>query len=271
MSEDISVTQMLTKAIAQFTDPYERQARLYPALIALSPLVVLVLSLYGAQLSVLGSAMSALAMCGVLFLFSDFARRKGKAKEFNLWKKWGGKPSTQLLRHADPTFDATSIKRYHAVLAKMTGLDFPSPEAELANPREADDIYTSAGNMLRELARDTKKFNLLFKDNISYGFRRNGLGLKPIGIVVCLTCLFWIVVRHGVGVWATRFHEATDVESFFKADEVASFFVSIAMLFMWLFYFTEKSVRDAAFSYAEKLVLVCESLDRPRKNSGNKS
>lgn len=89
MSEDHSSLSALTRALSQFSNPYDRQARLQPALLALVPLVVLVISLYGGKLRPLSTVVSALVACGMLFLLSEFARRFGKAKEQVLRKKWG--------------------------------------------------------------------------------------------------------------------------------------------------------------------------------------
>lgn len=271
MTESTGIASTLAKTIGQFSDSYERQARLYPALLALVPLVVLVLSLYREKLGLLSSVISALVTCGVLFLLSDIARRRGKAKEQALWKKWGGVPSTQVLRHSDGTFDPVSTNRYHVMLAKKMNLSFPSASEEAVDPQAADAIYTSAGNMLRDATRDTKKFALLFKDNISYGFRRNGFGLKPIGIVICFGSIFWVGLRHGVSVWATRVQSATDAESFLSGGELTTIATALAMLLTWSCYFTEQTVREAAFSYAQKLILACESLAKATRNVKEKT
>lgn len=43
-----------------------------------------------------------------------------------------------------------------------------------------------------------KKFDLLSRDNVTYGFRRNALGIRPVEIVVAMGCLFWILVKQHV-------------------------------------------------------------------------
>lgn len=256
----VSTGASIAKAIGQFSDPYERQARLYPALLALSPVIVLVFSLYSEKLGVLSTLVSALIVCGLLYLLADFARRGGKANEPALWKKWGGMPSTQVLRHREnTTFDVASLQRYHGILAKKMGARFPNAGEEAADPQAADALYTSAGNMLRNATRDTKKFGLLYKDNISYGFRRNAFGLRRIAISLCLGSLVWVGVRHGLNSWVTRFQAAATPESLLSGGELTSVAVSLAMLFLWLTYFNEQSVREAAFSYARTLVLTCEA------------
>ncbi|EPJ80508.1 MULTISPECIES: hypothetical protein [Pseudomonas] len=256
----VSTGASIAKAIGQFSDPYERQARLYPALLTLSPVIVLVFSLYSEKLGVLSTLVSALIVCGLLYLLADFARRGGKAKEPALWKKWGGMPSTQVLRHREnTTFDVASLQRYHAILAKKMGARFPNAGEEAADPQAADALYTSAGNMLRNATRDTKQFGLLYKDNISYGFRRNAFGLRCVAISLCLGSLVWVGVRHGLNSWVIRFQAAATPESLLNGGELTSVAVSLAMLFLWLRYFTEQSVREAAFSYARTLVLTCEA------------
>jgi len=262
---------ILQNAFDQLSNPYERQARLYPALLALAPLVTMGISLYGEKLGLVSAVSSALITCGVLFLLSEFARRLGKKQEQALWKKWGGTPSTQVLRHSDETFDAVTTTRYHLILAKKLGRCFPNEQEEALDPKAADAIYTSAGNMLREVTKDTKQFNLLFKDNISYGFRRNGLGIKRIGIAICFCSIFWLVARQDIGRWTTRLPSLKEIESLMSAGEFLTLAVSLVMLLFWFFYFTEDSVRDAAFSYARKLVLACESLARPSDFSKSKA
>ncbi|MBP1313920.1 hypothetical protein [Herbaspirillum sp. 1130] len=163
-----------SKIVSQFSDPYERQARLIPALLVLASPAIMVIALYGEKATLLSGILSTLLACGLLFLLSDAARQLGKSKEKALWKKWGGTPTTQVLRHSDDTFDEVSKGRYHATLANAMGIQFPTKADEQADPSKADAIYASAGNLLRNATRDTKMFVLLFKDNISYGFRRNG-------------------------------------------------------------------------------------------------
>lgn len=114
MSEDHSSLSALTRALSQFSNPYDRQARLQPALLALVPLVVLVISLYGGKLRPLSTVVSALVACGMLFLLSEFARRFGKAKEQVLRKKWG----EDLVPRFSATLMTPSIlSRQHAITA----------------------------------------------------------------------------------------------------------------------------------------------------------
>ena len=77
---------------------YTLRARVYPGLLALSPVLVSGVLLFPeahAGLSALGSSLVAI---GGLYLLSHFVRRAGKAREPGLWKGWGGKPTSVKLR-----------------------------------------------------------------------------------------------------------------------------------------------------------------------------
>ncbi|WP_148244128.1 hypothetical protein [Enterobacter asburiae] len=259
MTDSLNSTSFV-KALSQFTDPYERNARLYPSLIAILPFVVMVLTLYQENLALLHLGFISVLSCGGLFLLSDIARRRGKMKEKKLWKKWGGIPSTQVLRHNDDSFDAISTVRYHQILSNKMGQQFPTLRDEDKDPISADAIYTAAGNFLRNATRDKNKYPLLFNDNISYGFRRNGYGLKVIGIVISLICLLWVFVRTNIQTWNVRIETSHSIESIFNIGEWSTVVFSLCMTVVWLFAFTELAVREAAFSYAKTLISTCESL-----------
>jgi len=211
--------------------------------------------------------MSVLVACGLLFFLSDLARSRGKAREQQLFAKWGGLPSTQLLRYRDNKyFEASQVKRFHDYLAGRMGVAFPTEAQEANDPKTADAIYASAGSVLRSETRDTTTFQLLFKDNISYGFRRNALGLRGIAISMCIGSLIWVYIRQGPSMWVSRLSEAVNPETFFTGGEITTIGMSIGVMLAWLVYMTEKSVQEAAFTYARSLIEACETL-RSRADS----
>lgn len=247
--------------VSRITNPYERTARLYPALLALLPLFVLIILLYGPRATVVTTAISAAGSCGCLYLASDLSREMGKSLEDKLFGEWGGKPTTQLLRHRDKTIEAVTKLRYHSFLAAKINHLFPSPIEESQNSEAADETYQSGVRWLLNHTRpdNTKKFDLLLLENIDYGFRRNALGIKPIGVIVSIGSLVWVLIRRGILVF--RRSEWIDVTALLRLSgfSIASLAVSAAMLLVWCFFFTEKSVRSAAFTYAEMLLRACDS------------
>ena len=54
----------LDNLVAKVTDPYERQARLYPALLALLPLLAIVVLLYAPQASSFSVVLTIAVSCG---------------------------------------------------------------------------------------------------------------------------------------------------------------------------------------------------------------
>ncbi|HEY1594866.1 MAG TPA: hypothetical protein VGF74_05700, partial [Thermoleophilaceae bacterium] len=68
------------------------------------------------------------------------------------------------------------------------GWPLPTADEEAMDPDGADGAYDEAAATLRELSRDPARFALLHKENTSYGFRRNLLGLRPWGrAIACVT------------------------------------------------------------------------------------
>ena len=107
----------------------------------------------------------------------------GKRNEAKLWTSWGGAPTTQRLRFFTPDANAALVERRHRVLSELDPtLDLPTAQAEAADPEAADDAYEVATKWLIGRTRDSEEFPLLFKENVSYGFRRNLWGLKPLAL-----------------------------------------------------------------------------------------
>lgn len=248
----------LTDMLAKVTDPYERQARLYPALLAGLPLIVAATVLYGSN-SVLTATSTVVVSCGGLYLLANIAREQGRRLEPILYEAWGGKPTTQLLRHRDRNIEGPTKRRYHEFLSRTVSLQFPSETEEVSNPVAADEIYQSAVRWLLNHTRDKTKHKMIFDENVAYGFRRNAYGLKTIGIGICLATSIWVLISGGIivveesgGIFVNLAHASTAAS--------ISLVVSATMLLIWVSYFTEKSVRNAAFTYAETLLRACDKV-----------
>ena len=242
--------------LSKIANSYERKARLYPALLALIPPIVLAACTYGVAPKREDGLIGFLATFGALHLVSSIVRELGKRRENSLYELWGGKPSTQLLRHRDNTIDPVTKSRYHNFLAKSISVNFPSPADEEANPIAADHVYQSGVKWLLEKTRDSKKFDLLFQENISYGFRRNCFGLKHISIAIAVSSILWPFFSHGI---FSMSGVNLDALSSVSKPELWSLAVSTTMLFVWFFFFTSQTVKMAAFTYAEMLLRSCET------------
>jgi hypothetical protein len=241
----------------KLTDKYERQARLYPALLAGAPVLVVAIGIYGIPLEPESGLIGLLATFGIIYLLTTIARELGKRIEDQLHASWGGKPTTQLLRHRDVTLDHVTKTRYHALLATKLGVLFPTPADEIANATAADATYASGATWLLDQTRDTNRFPLLFKELITYGFRRNCLGLKPIAIVIALLSLLWILGATDVITTAGFNADALSVLPM-RARVVAA--INAVLLIVWIFFISKRTVRTAAFMYADLLLRACDAL-----------
>jgi len=246
--------------LSKITDPYERNARLYPALLAMSPIIILAVLLYGAKVSVIGNVVGLVVSCGGLYLMTNACRELGKRLEPKLFETWGGKPTTQLLRYKDATIEGITKRRYHAFLSGKINEPFPNQNQEEENQKAADDLYQSGIRWLLNNTRDAKKFHLLFNENIAYGFRRNALGIKPIGLTISIASFLWVLFTHDVITGASSYY--INASKFMALPETAvlSLIASAFMAAVWILFITKKSVRTAAFTYAEMLLRSCDIL-----------
>ena len=227
------------------TDSYERPARLYPALLLIAPLVAAGVGILSANWTALQSVAATVVGCGGAFLLTQLARDSGKKGEKHLFEKWGGLPSVAIFRHRDTRLEEAKA---------------PTVEEEQADPMAADEVYTAWSNYLRVNTRDTKKFALLFQENINYGYRRNVWGLRPIGVIVCVvSCL-------ACGVQFYVVHQSTGKLDGAVAGAGAFAF---ALLMLWVFRFSSDWVRVPADAYAARLAECAESI--PAKASAPKT
>jgi len=237
-------------------DTYERKVRLYPAMVLVAACVVTIVAILSVQLSVvesLGAACIGLLIeCGGAFLLSQLARDAGKNKEKMLFEKWGGMPSVAIFRHRDARLDAITKARYHKKLATLVkGTKPPSVTDEQSDPGAADQVYIAWSAYLRVNTRDTKKYRLLFQENISYGFRRNTWGLRPVGIIANIFCFLTIATWSYIGYQST--HEIS-------AKVVGAAICILLLLLLWIFRFSSDWVRIPADAYAARLAEAVDTI-----------
>jgi hypothetical protein len=252
----------LDDIVAKVTDPYDRQARLYPALLCLLPLLALIALLYAPKVSALTSVVTLAVSCGGLYLMTNICREMGKRLEERMFSEWGGKPSTQLLRYRDDTLDSVTKRRYHGFLAGKINAVFPDAAQEEADPKKADEAYQSGARWLLDHTRPDagKEFDLLFRDNVTYGFRRNALGVRPIAVVIGAGCFAWTLAKeHVLFVAGGKVVDWTALSQLSPAAS-ASVAVSGVMLLVWIFFFTKTSLRTSAFTFAQTLLRTCDVL-----------
>src|SRR5882672_1537478 len=238
------------------TNPYERKARLYPALLALLPAFWLVGYYAFSTGEIAKAAASLLVSFGGAYLLTHIAREFGKRAEADLWREWGGAPTTQLQRHADTTIDPITKAARHRFLATKIGRPIATREQEAADAVAADHGYQAGTVWLIEHTRNRQKFPLIFAENVSYGFRRNAFGLRPVAVAIAAVSCGLVLLRES-GVTATGF----SLSNFLQISEgsMVALLVCGGMLAVWVWFFTKETVRTAAFDYARALLRSCSA------------
>jgi hypothetical protein len=224
-----------------------------PALLVVAPGIVSV----GAWIPSLSwSAVFGVAGALGLFLWmSQLARDRGKRLEPQLFAKWGGKPTTVMLRYSARQLPEQQKMRYHAFLKRAVhGIKLPSLKEESSNPTKADEAYEAAVAWLLTRTRDKKPFALIFEENMNYGFRRNLLGMKPIALLVGFSSL---VVNLVLSIFAFKQSAALPIYG-----ALVTLYVSIHILGISLAV-NGGWVKTAALAYATQLLAACDVLPAP--------
>lgn len=233
-------------------DRYALTARVTPAAIVLLPVIVAVSVWVGGAWPQKILFASAFWM-GLAFLAGQIARDEGKRCEVKLWREWGGRPTTRLLRHSDRTLPEPVRQRYHTKLvALVPATTFPTSEEERTAPRAADDVYESCVVALLERTRDPKQFPLVLTENIAYGFRRNLFAMKPAAIVLEITGIVAVAAKVAMDIRAAA-------GELIPLDAAALFLLSL-LLAIWIARVSSTWVKAAADAYAVRLLSSCEVL-----------
>jgi len=243
-------------------DPYNRRARLQPALLALLPVIVVALVLYPELETKGATLLGIVAYLGGAAWLTQLGRERGKRLEPDLYQDRGRMPSVALLRHRDGTISKQTKARYHAFLSEsVPHLMLPSPEDEAASPEAADDAYAAANDWLLANTRDKDAYRLIFEENMNYGFRRNLWALKPIAIPLDIL-LF-------AGVVLLRIPMTREISAFIAAlnsPTLVALGVIIAHLILLLLA-SKRWVRTTAEAYARQLLAACDLLEKTGNNT----
>ena len=251
-----------TALFAKAFDAYDMKARLFPGLLVLLPAIVYLGLTYGAKHPALAALGSIIGVCGGPYALAAFVRTWGQRAQTNLYMRWGGQPSTILLRHSDARIATQTKQAYHAQIALKLGLKMPSAEEEENDPVSADQAYAAAADALRPMTNNKVTFPFVFKELVAYGYNRNAFGARWVGMLVALSCAVVVFIRSGA---LSLQSLAFDMKPLFalSLSDGLTLIVCALLSLLWLFHFTGKTVEQSGFSYALRLL---EALHKvPRK------
>lgn len=225
-------------------DEYEQRARLTPGLWTVLPVAVVIIALGLKQAPVISFVWGALAAIGGPIVLASFVRQRGRAVQERLFAEWGGAPTTIMLRHAGDAATAVQRESLRREMSKIVALELPTAEQESEDPVRADGVYAEVARRLRDKTLDKKRFPFLFAENKNYGYERNLLGMRPIGMTVSLVCLLVLAGVAGAYVFSRSSTAASPA--------IGALVVLLLFLYWWKVPDALR-VRRVADSYAERL------------------
>jgi hypothetical protein len=224
-----------SSVIAKLFDSYNRVARLYPALLAIAPILCSAIVVFPIIVANIPRSTAAVfGMSCLAYFLASIARSRGKKIEEQLLTKWDGWPTTVMLRHRDDLIDRVTKARYHAALAALC------PDMTIPSAIEEQNLAC--------------------------------IGLKPValavaGIAALVTALGWWTAVSPGPTWQSV---QASIVTYPYLPVLLAFDVGYFLL--WATMINENFVRQAAREYAEALFRTLDSPSNPRKpkTSGKK-
>ncbi len=249
-------------------DAYSLRARFFPALLAVLPLFGLVV-LFGEGLLdgdlLKGAeklAISAVILSALAYFAADIARRRGRTYESAFVIRHGWQ-TTVMLRHRDPSIDATTKKRYHRALRELSKVNLPTESKEAADPAAADEAYRSATKVLLEHRRG-EQYKIQLGENALYGFWRNLVAMRSVALSLAGAVAFL-----AAALLLTSDRNFSSMHAFWTAAaeysaNLRTLTFEITYTVLYLLFVREGVVLEAARTYALALL---RTLDTPPEHS----
>jgi hypothetical protein len=233
-------------------DMYTLRARVAPAFLALLPLALSAF-LWAHDVVFAGRLAGVVAgQLGVAMLIAQLGRDQGYVKQSELWRGWGGAPTTQLLRHRNTEFNPVLREAYHRKLRELLpDITIPTREEEEGDPEQADHVYEACAKYVITRTRARDQFPLVFHENVNYGFRRNLWGLRRFGILAAVA---------GVAACGFYLWRGWELMGKISAEAAITVALNLGLLLLWLFRVTPSWVRIPADAYAARLYEACVHL-----------
>lgn len=253
-------------------DRYTREARIAPAFLCVFPIVILLMAWFTKLQDLVPAILTLMCVFGVARWISHIARAVGDRIEIDFFRKWGGKPTTTMLRVALGHERAEDVKcdawvkhilqeaphaaQFRKMVAARGGPQFPTKDEEIKALEEAggsagkraeklDALYEPVVAWMRENSRDN---DLVFEEEISYGFQRNFCALKSFALWSNgLALLVQVAVLASVYHWQQR---AWAMKPAIAAVILIANLLYLAGVHRFV---SEKSVKVQGFIYARQL------------------
>jgi hypothetical protein len=227
-------------------DTYDRQARAAPGLLVLLPIAIVGTVVGLRSDPVVSGAVGAVIAAGGPLILAGVVRQQGLATQAKLFAKWRVQPTTSFLLLSSTTENTRLREERRTQVQRATNVGLLDEAQERENPRDAENRIETAVTALREKTRDNSKFPLVAAENRNYGFERNILGVRPLGIVTSSTALVTLTV-----LVVLSLHGAVKGG---LPELLIGLGCALALLLTWTTYPSETRVRRTAEKYAASLL-----------------
>lgn len=260
---------MVAKGFTAHTAPsYEHVADFFPSLFVVVPLAVLLICIYGGDHIVASSAVSILVFLAIGWALVRNSHQTALRLRDAEFAKWGGDPAVQILRHRNGFLDASTKAGLHETLSTALGRSMPRAIDEMEQPRRADAVYRDAAVWLTVRTASIRRFPAVFRAKVAFNFHLHALALRPLGILVSLLCIGWILRAAGV-LGAAPPYIATDLIAQLQPLSLIALLTAATTLVFWVFFPRESVLEKAAFAHAQSLLQGCAGAEptRPRSDA----
>ena len=236
--------------IPYLPDEYDWKARAIPVFLVVVPVIAAIWLLPIPFDPIPSGIVVTLISSSGVYLAAVMGGLPGKRIEKGLWEKQGGRPTVRFLQHGNNEFNRFTRQRIHAKLIDL-GLDVPSANQEEEEPKTAIAKWESCVEALIQKTRDKNRFPLVFNNLTAYGFHRNLLGIKYIGVLVAGAVV-------AVSAWTTIAEPFQNTGTF---GPISAILIAGVMMVVWATMATPRSLIRSDERYARSLLEAALQLD----------
>ena len=224
----------------ELLDAYNIRARLSASIILLAPIAVTTFLCFDE----INTFASSAVFLGLLLSLTNYIpillRRVYGFRQYSV------NYAVEFLMPNDNTIDAISKKRYYDTLAKID-----ASFALFLTPNDSDEFKKCCESAVIYLKSHTREDHLVQEENINYGFCRNLLRSKTIGILICSGLCAVIVIY-----------------AFLKYESWAeipmslcfAFATNAVMILFWCMGVTRRTLENTAKTYSKTLLAAIDTI-----------
>ena len=224
----------------ELLDVYNIRARLSASIILLAPIAITVFICFDEIHNIASSAV----FIGLFLAFTNYIpillRRVYGSKQYSV------NYAVEFLMPSDTTINSTSKLRYYEKLAELD-----SSFGLFLHPNDSPEFRNCCESAVAYLKTRTREDHLVQEENINYGFCRNLLRSKYIGILICINmcCL--------IAVYSLLAYESI---SEIPTGHYFAFSTNLVMILFWCVGVTRRALDNTAITYAKTLLAAIDGL-----------